>query len=638
MAKDLPEGMPPRAIEVMSQVHGTALLGTTQKVRCTDCFCCAIFVLALAATGTLYGFSVQYGNPDVLDRFISGRDFKGRLCGRDPGVEDFKLAYFTLPPNTKPIAPGNWSAWSRSQLKIVCTKTCPQESDPKPDHLEARVDGLCPEDMYPDWCTWYGSGTVQFTRYCVDPDVLSVQVPLEQWIQDLKVSQYHLTLVPLVAITVGFLFLWVVERCGAVFIWVIIFLAAVIPGGCGFLIYHAADAAHQEPHLNNLSPQTQKDIAYGLWILSGVVVILGCCFANTVHSVIAVIRATAQFLKDVPSQLVQPLIFCVCHVVVMSCWLVAFLRVASINAEEGDQQRCLANSDIYCIKWDPKSHWVALLFLVVMIYWMLNFLHACSHFGTAFAVGAWYFTKPDVLTGIKAPIEGGSSCCDIRLSLRAIGYGLLNHPGTLAAGSFAISLAKVATLILWWAKIDEESRPSNSIVRCCLSCTNCLARCFERFIEFVSEHAYVEVAFKGQGFCHSAKAAMALAVTRPALFLLVSRVACIVRLMGMAVITISATYAVGFSLLWWPPEGISQVTAPLVVSAIAALVIGEVMMHPVSAATRAALHCFCLDEDHARAIGLSVPEYTPQPMLRFVESSETTADEQSCCVRCCPCF
>mmetsp|Transcript_57676 Transcript_57676/g.100981 ORF Transcript_57676/g.100981 Transcript_57676/m.100981 type:complete len:635 (-) Transcript_57676:103-2007(-) len=634
--------MPPRAIEVMNQVHGAPLLGS-RKVRCTDCCCCLIFVLALAAMGTLVGFGYHSGNPDVLDRFIRGRDLNGRLCGKDDGVKDFKLAYFTLANSTKPVAPGNWSNWKRSQLRVVCTNRCPEAIEPKPALVISRPAGLCPADMYPEWCTWYGGATVPFTLYCVDPDVLEVEVPLQQWIQDLRLAIWYLALVPPVAISVGFLFLSVIGRCGAVLIWLIIFLAAVIPGGCGFFVFHSAEMSGSKAFgLHDLSPQSQRDIAYGLWILSGLVFVLGCCFARTVHSVISVIRATAQFLKDVPSQLLQPLLFCIVHVLVMASWLVAFLQVAAINAEEGDQQVCLSRSDIYCIKWDPNSHWIALFFLVVMVYWMLNFLHACSHFGTAFAVGAWYFTKPDALTGVKAPIEGGVSCCDIRLSLRAVRYGLARHAGTFAVGSFVISLAKIARLLLWWARKDEESRPSNATVRCCLRCTNCLAICFERFVEFVSEHAYVEVALNGEGFCQSAKASMALAVTRPGLFILVGRVACLIRLLGMAVITISSTYVVGLSLLWWPPEGIANVTAPLVAAALAALVIGEVMMHPVSAATRAALHCFCLDEDHARAIGLSVPEHTPQALLIFVESSEQNDDGQSgcgrCLGRCCPCF
>eukprot|EP00971_Amphidinium_carterae_P053500 1053989-Amphidinium_carterae.1 len=46
----------------------------------------------------------------------------------------------------------------------------------------------------------------------------------------------------------------------------------------------------------------------------------------------------------------------------------------------------------------------------------------------------------------------------------------------------------------------------------------CAAKCVERFIEFVSEQAYVEMALQGTGFIRSAQKALAIAVTRPVLF------------------------------------------------------------------------------------------------------------------------
>merc|ERR1719199_102732 len=92
------------------------------------------------------------------------------------------------------------------------------------------------------------------------------------------------------------------------------------------------------------------------------------------------------------------------------------------------------------------------------------------------------------------------------------------HSGSLAFGAFCISFAKVCRLLLAWATKQEESHSSNGAVRCCMRCTNCLAACIERFIQFVSEHAYVEVALQGRNFCHSAKTALKMSIDEPALF------------------------------------------------------------------------------------------------------------------------
>merc|ERR1712048_524184 len=96
---------------------------------------------------------------------------------------------------------------------------------------------------------------------------------------------------------------------------------------------------------------------------------------------------------------------------------------------------------------------------------------------------------------------------------------------------------------------------------------------------------------------------------------------------------VGTTYAVLGLLIWCPPGGLSSSTAPLIASAVAAFVVGQVMMHPISTAARACLHCFCLDDTQARELGLSAPANTPPAMLTLVE----THDEHERGGRCC-CF
>merc|ERR1719498_1188518 len=120
------------------------------------------------------------------------------------------------------------------------------------------------------------------------------------------------------------------------------------------------------------------------------------------------------------------MIFGVVHLVVIAVWLAVFIQVASIGAVEDDQHKCLAVGDLYCIKWDDNNATWGMLYMLLMIYWILNFLHACSHFGTSFAVGAWYFTPLDD-SGRRTMVEGGLSCCDFKLTINAVCYGLKHH-------------------------------------------------------------------------------------------------------------------------------------------------------------------------------------------------------------------
>lgn len=505
--------------------------------------------------------------------------------------------------------------------------------------MSRREAGLCPPDMYPDWCTWYGGNSTQIAMYCVDLTAFDVGAESGQWLEDVRTSKWQLAAVPAIAIISGFLFLGFVYRFGAVCIWLALAIAAVLPVGLGLLLFqHASEATtpgseREVPDLDKLSPDTQKQVAYGLWALGGVVVLLACCFARTIHGVVAVLRATSQFLEDVPSQMVQPLLLGVAQLTVFGLWLAALVQVASIGVSEGNARECLALGDIYCLEWKSDSQRYALAFILFMLYWVLNFLHALSHFGTSYAVAEWYFASTDPLTGRRV---GGHGPCDCRLSLRACCRGLVSHPGSLAFGAFVISLARIARMLIWWAAKDEEARPHNPVVKCLRGCVNCLADCFTRWIEFVSEHAYVEIALTGQGFCPAARKAASLSVLRPGLFLLVGRVACSVKLIGTLLIVACTTFAVGLLLSVWPPDGLHAATVPLTITAVAAFVVGGVMMHPFSAAARAALHCYCLEEEQANSQGTSMA-YTPQPMLRLVEEYSGEGPETRA-ARCCPCF
>jgi len=611
---------------------GVLARNQVQGQRCTDASCCVVFVLSLLATVALGALGAKHGNTEVLVRFSSGRDFKGRLCGIDDGVQNFNLTYFTFHMGHEPIAPGNWTRQTRSELRAVCTTKCPQPwtwDVGKP--VNVREAALCPPDMSPDWCTWYGASSKRLANYCVDPSAFEVGEEWGQWLQDLHASAWILAAVPLISLVVGFAFLGFVHRCGGLFIWVGLVVTALLPAAVGFLFFESAQADGQQgsflaSELRNYNPKERKEIAYALWALAAVIVILGCCLARTIMSVVDVLRATSQFLTDVPSQMLQPFLMGIVQLICVGVWLVIFVAVASIGVDEGEQSACLSVGDIYCLKWDSHTQNYGLAFLVVELYWLLNFLHALSHFGTAYAVNQWYSASEDPLTGRKAPSGGGHTFCDCRLSIRGLCRGLARHPGSLAMGAFVIVLCKISRLFLWWAKKDAESVPQNALSRCVRRCTECIADCVTRFIEFVSEHAYVEVAITGTSFMKSAQKAATLTLHHPALFALVGRVACVVRLLGVALVTSGTAYAVSLILLWWHPVSLVSVKAPVLAASIGAFAVGEVMMHPFSAAARASLHCLCYDRDHLNA---------PQGILRLVEEHSVAEEPHRGCCCCC---
>merc|ERR1712006_49125 len=109
--------------------------------------------------------------------------------------------------------------------------------------------------------------------------------------------------------------------------------------------------------------------------------------------------------------------------------------------------------------------------------------------------------------------------------------------------------------------------------------------------------------------------------------MLVGQVAMGIRVFCMAVCGAGTTFFVAVILYLLPPAGLTSPTAPLVLSCVVGLVVGEVMMHPLSSAARAALHCFILDEEQTSARGADMCQTRPAGVLVYVRQSRGEAVE-----------
>ena len=131
----------------------------------------------------------------------------------------------------------------------------------------------------------------------------------------------------------------------------------------------------------------------------------------------------------------------------------------------------------------------------------------------------------------------------------------------------------------------------------------------------LSSSLYVEIALNGYNFCTAARETLAMSVKWPTLFALVGRVAIVVKCAGHAIIVSVSVTIVALLLFHFRPEDLNNMGPPLLVVAIGALTIGELMLHPFAVAARANLHCYCMDvHRHDEAL------YTPHSMQRLIET------------------
>lgn len=587
------------------------------KKRCTDCLCCVLFAVAIAGLAVLGYIGATEGNPEALQQFVSGRDYNGLVCGVDEAVKDFPYTYFAL-PGSQVVT--HWDNDARSLLSAVCTTRCPEGNET----LGMRGPNLCPANAYDLTdlrCTWYGGNTTRIANYCIDTSAFDIGANAGAWLEDLRRSGTVLAFVPLISIMLGFLFFWIIYQCGTFLIWVALLAVAALPAVTGAILYvHAtSQEGGDDPFQwvdtvtrDSLTPKEQQTTAYVLWAISGVVLLLLLCSCHTVNSVGKVISFASDFIKDTPSQILQPLFFGVFQIAAFAICIAVFAVVATVNSEEGNEHECITAGDFYCVKWNSDLQFYGLAYIFAMCIWIISFLVALSHYGTAFAVGEWYFAASQ--DGDRQIL----GCCDFRHTLQGIGSGLLNHSGSLAFGSLIVTICKLIRLALAWAKAKEDVA-GNPVVRLFYTISACIVNCITRFIEFVSTHAYVEIALTGQGFCSSAKEALKFTIQHPMLFALVGRAAFGVRVLGMGFVSAGTTFIVSVVLYAIPPEGLSSPMVPMVATALIGAAFGEVMLHPLSSSARACLHCFIMDEDHSKSVGSHTAQRAPRKMAAFVD-------------------
>jgi solute carrier family 44 (choline transporter-like protein), member 1 len=128
------------------------------------------------------------------------------------------------------------------------------------------------------------------------------------------------------------------------------------------------------------------------------------------------------------------------------------------------------------------------IYLVALI-WVSEFIFAASQLALAGAVALWYFRKPT-----------DSPVCDSLTKL--VKY----HLGSVAKGSFLITLFKIPRLILTYlyAKLKAMKQNGNDCADCGLKCCICCFFCLEKFFRYLNHNAYTVIAIESINFCPAA--------------------------------------------------------------------------------------------------------------------------------------
>eukprot|EP00929_Paragymnodinium_shiwhaense_P031562 TRINITY_DN17650_c0_g2_i2.p1 TRINITY_DN17650_c0_g2~~TRINITY_DN17650_c0_g2_i2.p1 ORF type:complete len:486 (-),score=58.19 TRINITY_DN17650_c0_g2_i2:109-1566(-) len=335
-------------------------------------------------------------------------------------------------------------------------------------------------------------------------------------------------------------------------------------------------------------------------------------FWNELRLCVAVLEATTEFLRDVPSvPTLLPLLFGVFHFAGITLW-----AMAAVGAN------VLLSSSYSRSMEDGFAFMAAVVSLLFVYFWGNGFVTALSSFSTASATAQWYFT----------PRARKRSAVSARQALHHVWLGIRYHGGSMALGAFLISVHRTMKILLCWSGKRHERSENDSWLRSCwYAMREQGADALERVARRASKMAYVELALSSgqQGFLQGAAVAMSRTVTAPKRVLAVEHAAATYRfvsegaLIGIVGCVVAASYIIlagrrhdfeGYEHADHAAESTDHPGVQLVLLACTgAWLVAESIMHPVSIATSTILHCVLIDGQEDK------DAHVPQPLQRLMK-------------------
>ncbi|XP_036289035.1 choline transporter-like protein 1 isoform X9 [Pipistrellus kuhlii] len=247
---------------------------------------------------------------------------------------------------------------------------------------------------------------------------------------------------------------------------------------------------------------------------------------------------------------------------------------------------------------------------VVGLIWISEFILACQQMTVAGAVVTYYFTRDKrnlPFTPILASVN------------RLVRY----HLGTVAKGSFIITLVKIPRMILMYIHSQLKGK-ENACARCVLKSCICCLWCLEKCLNYLNQNAYTATAINSTNFCTSAKDAFVILVENALRVAAINTVGDFMLFLGKVLIVCSTGLA-GIMLLNYQQDYTVWVL-PLIIVCLFAFLVAHCFLSIYEMVVDVLFLCFAIDTKYND--GSPGREfYMDKVLMEFVENSRKAMKE-----------
>lgn len=147
-------------------------------------------------------------------------------------------------------------------------------------------------------------------------------------------------------------------------------------------------------------------------------------------------------------------------------------------------------------------------------------------------------------------------------------WAIFYNFGSLSFGAFILAVVWILRITLEFVDQSLKNQTGdNAAIKMVVNCTRCCLDCFHRFVKFLNENAYIQIALTGENFCSSAQMAFVLALKNAAQFMITNGVGSLIYLLGKFSIAIGNTL-IGYLLITHVPQLKEVIDDPIPILAI----------------------------------------------------------------------
>uniref|UniRef100_A0A672FM74 Choline transporter-like protein n=1 Tax=Salarias fasciatus TaxID=181472 RepID=A0A672FM74_SALFA len=508
-----------------------------EERSCTDIPWLIVYTLFCIGMACICGFAIATGG---ASRIISGYDSYGNICGqKNAKIDGVPLSGQDMTKNKYTNHPDRFTKCPK--LPVPPSKAVPLLRRCIP------VDISCYAEFAQAFITFVNDNTV-----------------LRRVIAGVMASKEIIMGLCMLALVLSLIMMVVIRYISKVLVWILTILVIIGSiGGTGVLWWLYAD--HRKAVKTNTTTVFGREVAednvkalliYAIVATVFTVVLLLVMFfmRKRVALTISLFHVAGKVFIHLPLLALQPFWTFLCLMLFWVYWIAVLLFL-------GTSGTAVKNNSTGVVEYHMQGPLQYMVWYhAVGLIWISEFILAFQQMTIAGAVVTYYFTRN------KSQLPATPLLSSM---IRTVRY----HLGTLAKGSFIITLVKIPRLILTYIHSQLKGKVSqdNACARCMLKACVCCLWCLEKCLAYLNQNAYTATAINSTSFCTSARDAFIILVENALRVAAINTVGDFVLFLGK-ILVVSCTAFAGVLALNYQREYTVWVLPLLIVCLFAFLV------------------------------------------------------------------